>query len=240
MQTMLGEKLRLISVRDQRLCAVPMDGLASGPVLKTGLARLDELMPRGGLAGGAVHELIGERRAGPPRFVAGLFAAAAAGRGAIAWCEAGGGIYPPAVTAMGLPLERFFLVQPGNAADEVWAIAECLRCKGVGAVVALPGRLSRIEARRLQLAAETGGGIGILLRPDGASAAHYAAATRWRVSPAPGTADAQRWEVQLVHGHGGRIGQGVILEVCRDTNHVRAIDRLADRSDSAQTARATA
>jgi protein ImuA len=126
--------------------------------------------------------------------------------------------------------------------DDLWAVAECLRCRGVAATVAAPPRpLSRVEARRLQLAAERGGGAGILLRRASPSTtAHYAAATRWLVGPAPGADGVQRWHVRLLHGHGGRVGQAVLLEIDRDSNHVRATDPLADRPAAAPAAPATA
>jgi protein ImuA len=109
-----------------------------------------------------------------------------------------------------------------------------MRCKGVSATVAPVERLSRIETRRLQLAAEAGGGAGILLRPLDRHASVYAAATRWLVSPARGERCVQRWKVQLVHGHGGRVGEAVVLEHRRDTrttqaNPVRQVAELADR-----------
>src|SRR2546423_471989 len=72
-----------------------------------------------------------------------------------------------------------------------------------------PPRLTRVGARRLQLAAEAGGGVGLLLRPA-RSAQHYAAATRWLVAPTCGEASVQRWRVELVHGHGGRVGRAVL------------------------------
>jgi protein ImuA len=104
-----------------------------------------------------------------------------------------------------------------------------MRCKGVSATIAQVGRLSRIEARRLQLAAEQGGGIGILLRPMDRNASVYAAASRWLVSPAQGLRTVQRWKIQLIHAHGGRIGQTVILEHHRETNTLRASEQLANR-----------
>jgi hypothetical protein len=101
----------------------------------------------------------------------------------------------------------------------------------VAAVVAnVDYRLSRVEARRLQLSAERGGGVGLLLRPAGrAVSSEHAAVTRWLVRPAPGERTVQRWSVQLIHGHGGRVGQAVILEYSRETNRVRAVEQLADR-----------
>jgi hypothetical protein len=89
-----------------------------------------------------------------------------------------------------------------------------------------------VQARRLQLAAEQGGNLGILLRSADAIDWPYAAATRWRITPARGERMVQRVRVELVHGHGGRVGQSVLLEMSRETNHVRAVSELADRSDT--------
>ena len=130
-----------------------------------------------------------------------------------------------------MPVERLLILRPPTPADELWAVAECLRCKAVAATVAAPGApLSRVEARRLGLAVEAGGGVGILLRSLGKTSANHAAVTRWHVRPARGERAVQRWEAQLLHSHGGRIGQTVLLEVCRETNHLRAAAPLADRT----------
>src|SRR2546423_1093128 len=91
---------------------------------------------------------------------------------------------------------------------------------------ALATGLPALEARRLQLSAERGGGIGLLLRPLGRASSEHAAVTRWLVRPAPGERTVQRWSIQLVHGHGGRVGQSVILEHSRETNRVRAVEQL--------------
>src|SRR5262249_23167779 len=152
-------------------------------------------------------------------FFATFLARLAAGNRAVAWCDPQGCLYPPALEAAGIALERLFVLRPKSWADEVWAVAECLRCPGGGVTLANLTKLSRVEARRLQLAAESGGGVGILLRTPGAAAAEYAAVTRWLVRPMMGERNVQRWQLQLIHGHGGRVGQSVILEVCRETNH---------------------
>ena len=152
-----------------------------------------------------------------------------------------GDVYPPALAAMGFDLSRTWLLRTPSDADEMWAVAECLRCRGVGAVIAAPSNISRIEARRLQLAAERGGSVGILLRQTGRGDSVYAAATRWKVSPYPGERTVQRWSIQLLHGHGGRVGQSVIMEWCREDNSVHAVEKLSRRPAAAETAkRATA
>ena len=231
---------------------------AGGAAFVTGLAALDALPPRGAFARGAVHEILSDPLDGTPLFLAMLLTRGAMGvegggwrvedetkagaRSLLStphpppstssiWCDPRGTLYPPALAAHGIPLDRLFLLHPRAAADQTWAVAECLRCRGVAAVVAcVDYHLSRVEARRLQLSAERGGGVGLLLRPaDRRTSSEHAAVTRWLVRPAPGERTVQRWSVQLVHGHGGRVGQAVILEHSRETNRVRAVEPLADR-----------
>ena len=150
----------------------------------------------------------------------------------VVWSDPRGEVYPPALATLGFDLTKTFLLRTSRDADEAWAVAECLRCRGVGAVIAAPSaskRMSRIEARRLQLAAEHGGSVGILLRQTGRGDDIYAAATRWKVSPYPGERTVQRWTIQLLHGHGGQVGNTVILEWRRETNSVHTAEKLADR-----------
>ncbi len=148
----------------------------------------------------------------------------------ICWCDPTREIYPPALASHGIALTHLFLLHPNGPRDLLWAISESLRCKGVAAVVAAPPRLSRVMARRLQLSAERGGGVGLLLRSTNAPGIDcYAAATRWLVRPQAGERTVQRWNVQLIHGHGGCIGQTVILEVSRENHSVRALESLANR-----------
>ena len=235
------------SLRTARLGALPSPA-RKDDALVSGLPALDALAPGGALARGVVHELLADPADGAPLFVAMVLArsgtggpsvsedeehgraARATGSGAVVWCDPGCELYPPALAAHGVPLDRLFLLRPRDNAEQTWAVAECLRCKGVAAVVAsIHYPLSRVEARRLQLSAERGGGVGLLLRPVGKVSSEHAAATRWLVRPVPGERTVQRWSVQLVHGHGGRVGQAVILEYSRETNLVRAVEELAGR-----------
>jgi protein ImuA len=211
----------------------------SDRTLTTGLPAIDGLLPGGAFAAGAIHEVLSDTDT-PAYLLPILLAKSATRFGRIVWTDAGREFYPPVAAALGLPLNRFLVLRPASAMDELWAATECLQCKGVGACVTPVWRLSRVQARRLQLAAERGGGIGILLRPASAMSRPYAAATRWLVKPAMGERTIQRWSIELLHGHGGRIGQNVLLEMHRETHHVRAIDAVADRPDQAQTVTASA
>jgi hypothetical protein len=204
-------------------------------VFRTGLSAIDQLLPGHAFSRGMVHEILHDPRhgTGGSRFFALLLARSAGGN--IVWCDPNRTLYPPAVAAAGVPMEKLFLLHPKNPTEQAWAVAECMRCKGVGATVASVPAMSRIQARRLQLAVEhSGNGVGILLRPMDRNASIYAAATRWLVSPAKGERTVQKWKIQLIHAHGGRVGQTVILEHHRETNTVRAAEQLADRQGEAK------
>jgi protein ImuA len=202
--------MRFISCHDGKLHALdePMREIARDRRFTLGLPLLDELLPAG-LAKGAVHEVLMRPEHGSAKFFALLLAKQAAGNGAIAWCDPAAELYPPAIAAAGIALDRLYLLQPQSEIDQHWALAECLRCKGVAAAIASPKRLSHVEARRLQLAAESGGSVGVLIRPWDRHASIYAAATRWLIEPARGEQTVQRWKVELIRGgqalhHGGQ------------------------------------
>jgi len=228
---------------------------ASHDSFRTDLDLLDELAPGGAFQYGTVHELLSDPRSSLPKTMALLLANAAqrqqgknaggAVGGAVVWSDPQHQLYPPALvagssTGLSLDLNRLILLRCSNPADELWALAECLRCKGVSATIASLSRLTQLQARRLQLAAERGGGVGIFMRPFTQSQVPYAAATRWRVKPVRGTNQIQRWSVELLHGHGGQIGQAVLIEVNRETRIVRASASVADRSVPPAATRATA
>jgi hypothetical protein len=232
--------MRLISMHNRELqIRVHRDERERG--FFTGLAELDQLLPMAGLQRGAIHEVLYDAKHSTLFFPTLIARAASTQRGAIVWADPRSELYSPAIGEM-LPLSRLFMLHVHDPRNELWAVCECLRSKGVAATIAAPKPLTRIEARRLQLAAEHGEGIGVLIREKN-NAAHYAAATRWLVTPAQGDEAAQRWNVKLVHGHGGQIGKSIVVEVSRDRFdpiHVRAIDPLADRPDQAQAAKVSA
>ena len=238
----------LVSCHRGKLQVASSEALAAGKTrgFSTGLNAVDRLLHGEAFAYGAIHEILAEPGQGLPLFFAAMLARAAMvgeqkcaspSPGAVVWSDPQRQLYPPALAAAGIPLHRLLLLRPRTPADELWAVAECLRCKAVRATLANPQRLSQIEARRLQLAAEAGGGAGILLRVAGPNSSQYAAATRWLVRHARGEPTLQRWQLQLIHGHGGHVGNTIILEACHQTNHVRAFATVADRSPETQVAR---
>jgi protein ImuA len=146
--------------------------------ISTGSPALDRLLPAGGLRPGTLVEYL-TASAGSGAGTLALAAARQACRegGALVVLDAGAltrrasegnhlvRFYPPAAAAWGIDLSAMLVLRPANEADALWAVDQALRCPGVGAVWAACDRLDVRDFRRLQLAAECGGTLGLLLRP---------------------------------------------------------------------------
>lgn len=78
-------------------------------------------------------------------------------------------------------LERSLFVRARSPGDRLWAIDLALRSPAVAGVVADGSGFDMASTRRLQLAAEAGGGVCLLARPPWESAELSAASTRWLV-----------------------------------------------------------
>jgi protein ImuA len=145
---------------------------------------LDELLPaRGWRQGTLVEWLSGGLGAGVWTLALcccrRLFAS---GRGALL-IDTHGECYPPGLAGLGVPLERLTVVRPGSAREGLWVCEQALRCPGVGVVFGEFAKLDDRSYRRLQLAAEVGGSVGMLLRPPSARAAPAWADVRLQVTP---------------------------------------------------------
>lgn len=82
-------------------------------------------------------------------------------------------------------LERSVFVDPPTRDERLWAMDVALRSAAALVVVADGAGLTMAGSRRLQLAAEAGGTVGLLARPHKERGELSAAATRWLVSPGP-------------------------------------------------------
>jgi protein ImuA len=165
-------------------------------VLPFGLAPMDARLPGRGLPLGALHEVAGGGNGAVDGATAALFAAGIAARtkGKVLWCIARPDLFAPALAQAGLKPDRVIYLEGGDDKSVLACFEEGLRHGGLGAVVAEVSRLSMTSSRRLQLAAEESGTIGIALRRwrRQTEASDFgqptAAVTRWRVSALPSTA----------------------------------------------------
>jgi len=213
-------------------------------VLPFGIAPLDACLPGGGLALGALHEIMGGGPDTTYAAAASLFAAGIAARiaGPVLWCLARADLFAPGVAQAGLAADRVIHLEASPEAALLACCEEALHHGGVS-VVAEIARLSMTASRRLQLAAERAGRPIIALRrarrstDATVSGEPTAAATRWRVTslpsaplPAPGIGQA-RWRVELIRCRAGESAD-IIVEGCDAKGYLALPAVLADRSAS--------
>jgi protein ImuA len=170
---------------------------------------LDAHLPGGGLARAGLHEIL----ATEPGAAAG-FAAVILGRtgGPVLWIGPDPDAWPPGLARYGLSPAELVMVRAPRPADGLWAMEEALRCQAVGGALLNLSELDLTAARRLQLAAEAGGALGLLMRPDTEEAGPSAALTRWRVGALPSSGGAThtlghslgdpRWSLDLLRCRG--------------------------------------
>jgi protein ImuA len=182
----------LMALRE-RVRRIERPAAAMHGVAPFGLAAIDRALPGGGLARGALHEILGvggdeEDGALVAAFAAGVLgrlgphptpgtpalaggrpgalprAGEGTGRGIVLWCLSRSDLYGPSLVALGLDPDRLVLVQARRDTEILWAMEEGLRATGVAAVVGEVGTLAAVASRRLQLAAERSGVTAFLLR----------------------------------------------------------------------------
>ena len=216
--------------------------------LPFGVEAIDRTLPGGGLALGALHEILGAGADEEDGAAASGFAAGIAGRlcpadsqqkqgqeagSIVLWCLKRGDLYGPGLAAHGLDPARIAMVRTARDDDILWALEEGLRAAGsrggIAAVVGEIGRLPMVAGRRLQLAAERSGIPALLLRRwrTGAEAAAErarpsAAVTRWRIAPLP--------SAPLAEPGIGRPCWRVELLRCRGAEPAAWITEVADAS----------
>jgi protein ImuA len=193
------------------------------------LREVDTRLPGGGLALGALHEVAGGGNGAIDGAAAALFVAGIAARtkGKTLWCLTRPDLFAPAIAQAGLGPDRVIYVEAGDEESVLACFEEGLRHGGLGSVVAEVSRLSMTGSRRLQLAAEGSGTIGLALRrwrrqTDASDFGQpTAASTRWRVSvlpsrplPVPGVGR-HRWLVELIRARAGESAD-FELEACDD------------------------
>lgn len=153
-------------------------------------------------------------------------------------------IYPPALASWGIDLDKVVLVRPQSDVDALWAVDQSLRTPAVAAVVADVERIDDRAARRMQLAAEQGGGLALLLRPASARRGPSWADIQWMVRalvadansvrtapvtlPSPAITSHnqdRRLQVQLVRVRGGKAGATVRLRVSARDGTLQEVER---------------
>ena len=191
--------------------------------LPFGLAAIDSYLPQGGLACGALHEIVpaSERAtAAAFGFIAALLARLP-GTQRLVFVMPGygqrhyGRLSGHGLSALGLDPARVILVETAHRTQTLWAMEEALRSGAPAAVAGIIDKLDLKLSQRLHLAAVDCGLPLLLVRPvhDLESSA---AATRWRIGTAEAARDRfglitrPRWHLHLERARNGRPGEWVV------------------------------
>ena len=225
-RTLPGGGLRLGSIHE-----VAGDEAATGFCAAL-LARAGKAGVSGGARGEARGGARGEARGGAPGGTCGG-APGGAREGSLLWLARGNDLYAPGLVRYGIGAGQLLVVSGlHRQEDMLWAMEEALRCRAVRGVVAETGRIGLAAGRRLMLAAEGTGVLGLVLSrgvPHGGArrrrggAGVPVAVSRWRVTGVPGghgdsSGTETQWRVELLRCRGGRpaewtVGsQGLLVE----------------------------
>ena len=212
------------------------------PVLPFGIEEIDEALPGGGLALGAVHELSEEGPRGSYAACALLFAAGILARlpGPVLWCLHSRDLFAPALARVGLHPDRIIFCETWKDAEILPAMEEGLRVRGLAGVVGELNRISLTPSRRLQLSAEASGVPALIIRRSTEHLSESnAAMSRWRISPAPSVETnpfrmgRPLWRVELMRCRGASPNTWTV-EACNAQGRCTLPADVSDRSDSTQ------
>jgi protein ImuA len=201
-------------------------------------------LPGPGLIGGVLNEVIAARGDQPAAFsfLFTLTAAALQERPGPAVFVAAqralefGTPYGHGLNQLGVDVGRLILVDAETDKDALWALEEVLRSDAKPAIVigAIEADLDLTQSRRLNLAAATHATPHVLSRGMKV-AGTSAAATRWRITPAPAARDRfdtfayWRWHVTLERCRNGRTGAWLI-EWDHAARRFRSVEDLPSRT----------
>lgn len=203
-----------------------------------GVDALDQKLPGGGLAAGALHEIAGSPELADDAcatiFLAGILARI---EGPVFWCLRWPDLFAPSLHLAGLHPDRVIHIEAGSDGNVLLAMEECLRHAGLAGVVGEIGKYSTTASRRLQLAAEDSGVTAFVFRRGSKPemvAEGTAAMTRWRIAAAPSvplgipSLGQSRWRVALERVRGGNPCQWIV-EGCDAQGRIGLSAALVDR-----------
>jgi protein ImuA len=166
---------------------------------------IDGALPGHGLTRAALHEIHPDDTGAAQGFAALLMARAG---GTVVWIAIAPDAPPPGLGRFGLAPSRLIVLRPRERADALWAAEEALRCPAISAVLLSGMSVGEEGMHRLQVAAGTGGGIGLLLRDqDEEETGYLPVATSWRVSgrgSGGGELGDPQWTLELLRGRTAR------------------------------------
>ncbi len=205
--------------------------------VSTGWPEFDRMLPSGGFLWGSLVEWLSPGDGSGVMSLALRAVASACSRGSfLIIFDSLGEFYPLGAFYLGIPPENLVIIRPKNERDKHWALVQTLRGAEGCIVVASLQRLDSLSFRRLQLAAERGGSLGVFIRPPGARPEPSWAEVRLWAEPisakkgtfAGGLIASRRWQIQILRCRGKwQPSQILEIELDAQTPTVRCFPQLA-------------
>lgn len=232
---------QIIAELSQRIRTIERTGHHSAPQTDftlNGLPGLERLLGEAGWPRGCLVEWLAEGRGAGATSLA-LWASRAAWRdNLLVMIDSRRELHAPAAMPFAVDLSRTVFIRPEQPLDALWSLEQTLRTRGIGAVVCNVDKLSSQACRRLQLAAEVGGGLGILLRPAHARRQPSFAEFRFLVQPLPppnpsAVAVSRRWRVELLRARRQFAQRSIVVELSNDSDGLCVAAELASATPAA-------
>ncbi len=216
----------------------------------SGCRGVDGLVGEGGFRRGTLVEWLGDPGSGATALASVAAREASREGGYVVVLDPARRFYPLAAATLGIRLDRLIVVRPESEKDYHWAVCQALGCRGVSAVLCWPRKLDSQSLRRWQLAAETGGSLGLLVRPTRARGQPTWAEVQLLVQPRPTrtasvrAATQRRLRVELCYCRSGKAGGQVEMDfdcetgLIHETSALPVVAQLADSTALARSARA--
>lgn len=132
--------------------------------LDTGFVELNQLLKTGGWPRSSLIEIqVDEWGQGELQLLLPMMATLSQQKKQLAWIAPPYTPYAPALHAAGIDLDYLLIIEQSEPADIAWAAEKCLRHAAAALVIFCLPLADARHIRRLQVAANTGGNIGVLL-----------------------------------------------------------------------------
>lgn len=219
----LAQQIRQME-RSHQCPQLPVE-LAAGP--------LQQLLGEETLPRGCLLEWLGDRAgAGLGTLAIESLRAVSLGepqQGLVIVVDTGHDLFAPGLS--GVALRQTVIVRPPQLPEALWTMEQSLRTPGVAVVFGAIDRLTSVSFRRLQLAAETGGTLGVLLRSERYLSEASFAEYRILARPVPVRDEREvcrRWQLELLRSRRGFQTKRLLVELDHEaTNGLRVVPELA-------------
>ncbi len=198
---------------------LPLQGFKTGAphsCKDIGLGPIKYAFPGNVFPQGAIHEFIvpGQIEIAPTcGFISALLSSFKNCKGITLWISASRQLFPPALKFFGIDPDNVFFIDLANEKEVLWTLEEALKCEGLLAVIGETKDLDFTSSRRLQLAVETSGVTGFIIRKNTKTLTTTACIARWRIcssaSELPGDMPGvgfPAWHIELLKVRNGKPG----------------------------------